>query len=147
MAGGVLRELRAVRDHQQPDLIFGTIGMAPRGTGYDDLVDSRPLNRIPVRALNTQGNSFSTKTDDQGVYAFAQLPTGSYTIEPDLPPGFGKLARSQAAKVSPSEFGCQVDQFARPDGQIEGTVVDASGLTLAGFVTIQPADPSEAALA
>lgn len=33
MAGGVLNELRAVRDHRQPDMIFGTIGMAPRVQG------------------------------------------------------------------------------------------------------------------
>lgn len=146
MAGGVLNQLRAVRDHRQPDMVFGTIGMAPRGSRFDDLVDSRTLDNVRVRATDIRGRSFQTQTDDHGVYAFALLPAGSYTIEPDLPPGFAKPAQL-TAEVGSSEFACRVDDFARPDGRIEGTVVDAAGRALAGFVTIQPADPSEAVLA
>jgi hypothetical protein len=40
--------------------------------------------------------------------------------------------------------GCQVDVFSRPDGQISGTVVDAHGNGVRGFVTIEPVDPIEA---
>jgi hypothetical protein len=44
---------------------------------------------------------------------------------------------------------CRVDSFVRADGQITGTVVDASGKAIPGFVTIRPADqssdPAEAA--
>jgi hypothetical protein len=77
MAGGVLHELRAMRDHRQPDMIFGTIGMAPRGKGFDDVVDSKPLDNVPVQATDVHGRSFSTQTDDHGVYAFALLPVAS----------------------------------------------------------------------
>jgi hypothetical protein len=147
MAGGVLDELRAMRDRRQPDMIFGTIGMAPRGSGFEDLVDSKPLHNVPVQATDIHGRSFSTQTNDHGVYSFALLPVGFYTIEPNLPSGFARPARPLAAEVSSSEFACRVDNFARPDGRIEGIVVDGAGRALAGFVTIQPADPTEAALA
>ena len=43
--------------------------------------------------------------------------------------------------------GCQVDIFSRPDGQISGTVLDATGKGVPGFITIQPADPKEAEIA
>lgn len=46
-AGGVLRELRALQDHTRSDDVFGTIGMAPRGARFDDLVESQPLDRVP----------------------------------------------------------------------------------------------------
>jgi hypothetical protein len=40
-----------------------------------------------------------------------------------------------------------VNVFVRPDCQISGTVVDATGTRLPGFVTLEPADPKEAAAA
>jgi hypothetical protein len=146
MAGGVLRELRAARDRTRPDDVFGTIGTAPRGARFEDLMDSQPLAGVPVRATGSNGISFSTKTDDRGVYAFSSLPPGAYGIELDLPPGFARAA-PVAAEASAGRAACRVDSFASPDGRIEGTVVDSTGKALAGFVTIQPADPLEAAAA
>jgi hypothetical protein len=49
--------------------------------------------------------------------------------------------------VQAADAACRVDSFVRPDGQITGTVVDATGQAIPGFVTIQPADPVEAAAA
>ena len=140
MMAGALRELRATRDHTRLDDIFGTIGMAPRISGYEDLTESQPLPKVTVRATSSAGKTVSVETDDHGAYAFSSLPAGIYSIDPDLPPGF---ARSQPFTVDNSAGGCRVDHFARSDGRVEGTVVDGSGTPVAGFVTIELYDPSQ----
>jgi hypothetical protein len=145
MAEGVLRELRAIRDHKPLDAIFGTVGMAPKGNGWDDLPETQPLAGIPVRATAGSGASFSTQTDRRGAYAFPSLPSGTYIIEPDLPTGFARPPAPLTAEVRAGGAACRVDSFARPGGQITGTVVDASEKAIPGFVTIQPANPAEAA--
>jgi hypothetical protein len=147
MAEGVLRELRAMRDHKPLDAIFGTVGMAPKGNGWDDLPETQPLAGVPVRAIAGSGASFSTQTDGRGAYAFPSLPTGTYTVEPDLPAGFARMRAPLTAGVPAAGGACRLDRFARPGGQITGTVVDPTGKTIPGFVTIQPADPAEAAVA
>jgi hypothetical protein len=43
MVGGLLRELRAIRDGARVDDLFGTIGIGPNGPGYDDLAETHPL--------------------------------------------------------------------------------------------------------
>jgi hypothetical protein len=146
MAGGVLRELRAARDGTRPDDVFGTIGMAPKGSGYQDLTDSQPLAGVSVRATDSKGTSFSTQTDDRGAYGFFSLPSGTYKIEPNLPLGFARTGPF-TAELGASGGACRVDNFAKPDGRIEGTVVDKTGKAISGFVTIQPANPLEAAAA
>jgi len=147
MAAGILPQLRAMRDHQRPDDIFGTIGMAPKGNGWDSLPDTQPLAAVPVRAIAGRGVTFTTQTDGSGAYAFPSLPAGTYTIAPDLPGGFAQMRTPLTADVRTAGAACRIDQFARPDGQITGTVVDATGKPISGFVTIQPADPDEAAAA
>jgi hypothetical protein len=147
MAEGVLRELRAMRDHKRLDDIFGTIGMAPKGNGWDDLPETQPLTGVPVRATAGSGVAFSTQTDNRGAYAFPSLPSGTYTVEPDFPTGFARPPGPLTAEVRTGGAACRVDSFVRADGQITGTVVDASGRAIPGLVTIQPADPAEAAVA
>jgi hypothetical protein len=147
MAEGVLRELRAMRDHKPLDAIFGTIGMAPKGNGWDDLTETQPLAGVPVRATASGGVSFSTRTDGRGAYAFPSLPAGRYTIAPDTPVGFARPPAPLTADVRADGAACRIDRFVRPDGQITGTIVDATGQMIPGFVTIQPADPAEAAAA
>jgi hypothetical protein len=147
MAEGVLRELRAMRDQKRLDDIFGTIGMAPKGNGFEALTETQPLAGVPVRAIAGSGASFSTQTDGRGAYAFPSLPSGTYTVEPGFRTGLGRLYEPLTADVRASGAACRVDSFVRPNGQITGTVVDALGKAIPGFVTIQPADPAEAAVA
>ncbi len=142
MAGGTLRELRAVQNRKSMDDVFGTIGVAPKTARLDDWIETQPLVNIEVRATSP-GKSFSTRTDSVGAYAFASLPAGTYQIEPVLPAGFAHGAPT-SVDVS-GGVACRLDQFAIADGQIEGTVVNSAGIPIAGFITIQPADPSEAA--
>jgi hypothetical protein len=141
MTSGAMRELRALRDHARPDGLFGTIGVAAGGGDLGAWIQSRPLPGITVRAVDSKGKSYSDQTDTEGAYSFASLPAGSYKIEPDLPAGFAHPPEL-IADVS-GGTSCRVDLFAATDGQIEGTVVDASGNPVAGFVTIRPADPKQ----
>ena len=143
--GGTLRELRAARDRKQTDMIFGTVGMAPRGSGFDDLVESRPLAGVPVRATESHGQPVTTQTDELGAYAFTGLASGHYTVEVDLPAGFAKTGGTGEIEVSSSEAACRIDTFARPDGRIAGMVVDPDGQPMPGFVMLEPADPAERA--
>ncbi len=140
MVGGALRELRAMRDRAPMDDVFGTIGIAAGGGNLAEWTGIQPLTRLPVRAVDREGKSFSTRTDDRGAYAFLSLPAGIYTIEPDLPKGFARPPPLTAELIG--GLGCRVDHLAIADGRIEGTVVDARGNPLAGFITIQPADES-----
>lgn len=139
MMEGAMRELRAIRDGTRQNDVFGTIGINSGGGNLEAWIGARPLPGVPVRAVNVNGKSFQTQTDDRGVYAFSSLPSRTYKIEPDLPKGFAPPPFS--ADVSPG-LACRIDHFAANDGQIEGTVVNKVGNPIAGFVMIQPADPS-----
>lgn len=154
MVGGLLRELRAIRDGVPVDDLFGTIGISPTGAGYEDLAETRPLPDVSVRLIGGAGTVFSARTDEHGAYAFSLLPRGTYRIEPDLPAGLStwqsKTGKPLAIDIDDKDgtgAGCQVDIFSRPDGQISGTVLDATGKGVPGFITILPADPREAEIA
>jgi len=154
MVGGVLRELRAILDSGRVDDLFGTIGIAPGGAGFEDLAETRPLPNVSVHVSSSKGEVFSTKTDENGAFAFARLPRGTYRIEQDLPAGLstwqsktGKTLSVEVDDKTGAGAGCQVDVFSRPDGQISGTVVDASGKGVPGFVTLRPTDPRAAEVA
>jgi hypothetical protein len=146
--------LRAIRDTGHGFDLVGTVFVVPKGAGYADQVESRPLEGVPVRAIGSHGGLFSTVTDSHGAYSFDWLPPDTYNLEETLPSG---LALAQGAAPQPfviaaadkqvSNFGCLVNVFVRPDCQISGTVVDATGARVPGFVTLEPADPKEAAAA
>jgi hypothetical protein len=145
-----MRALRAVRDGEQPAVLFGTIGIGPRGVSFEDLVESKALGGIRVQAVGSKAQEYLATTDEQGVYSFDWLPPDTYRLEIDLPTGLSTSQRNSGkqliVRVGPGEdaFGCRADVFARPDGRISGIVVDAGGRNVAGFVTIKPADPKEA---
>ncbi len=154
MVGGLLKQLRAVRDTGHGFDLVGTVFVVPKGAGYADQVESQPLEGVPVRAIGSHGGLFSTVTDSHGAYSFDWLPPDTYKLEEALPAGFA-LAQGAAprpfvitaADKQVSNFGCLVDVSVRPDCQISGTVVDATGARMPGFVTLEPADPKEAAAA
>jgi hypothetical protein len=154
MVGGVLKQLRAIRDAGHGYDLVGTVFVLPKGAGFEDQLESQPLEGVPVRVIGSHGALFSTVTDSHGAYSFDWLPADTYNLEETLPSG---LALAQGAAPQPfviavadkqvSNFGCLVNVFVRPDCQISGTVVDATGAHMPGFVTLEPADPKEAAAA
>src|SRR6267378_269796 len=150
ISGGILRQLRAIRDRGHGYELFGTVFVLPKGAGSIDQIESQPLDHVPVRAVGNHGSLFSTVTDQHGVYSFAWLPPDTYRLEQDLPAGFTLAGnRPEPLKIEPSDkqvpgFACNLDVYAKPDGQISGIVVDLAGRGVPGFLTLEPADPKEA---
>jgi hypothetical protein len=154
MVSGTLKELRALRDGTRVDDLFGTIIMGGSGVSFEALTEARPLPNVPVHATSSGGSVLSASTDQHGAYAFPSLPPDTYRIDEDLPAGLSTWQRNSGQLLTVEVYhrektgaGCQVDVFSRPDGQISGTVVDARGTGVRGFVTITPADPIEAEVA
>jgi hypothetical protein len=150
ISGGVLKQLRAIRDRGHGFELFGTVFVLPKGAGAGDQIESQPLDRVPVRAIGNHGSLFSTVTDQRGVYSFAWLPPDTYRLEQDLPAGFTIAGKPpDPLKIEPSDkqapgFACNLDVYAKPDGQISGIVVDLAGRGVPGFLTLEPTDPKEA---
>jgi hypothetical protein len=150
MAGGLMRQLRAVSKQVEQATLFGIIGTAPRGNGYEDQIESKALAGVRVRAIGSKGLDYSATSDDQGVYAFGFLPADTYQVEVDLPTGLSTWQQNTGKPIvlpigiTEDSRGCALDVFARPDGRVSGVVVDGDGKAVAGFVTIVPADPKEA---
>lgn len=93
----------------------------------------RPLPGIVITLQSTK-KKFETTTDEHGVYAFQQLPRGTYQVSADLPPG---LALGEPLKEGPlppfnlprhSSFDYELD--AMPTGSITGEVIGPDGNAL-----------------
>jgi hypothetical protein len=133
-AGGFLCELRAIRDGQPVDSLFGTVGLLSReGNPSLRLTKMRPLGDVSVRVIDSAGRVRSTQTDERGVYAFEWLPPESYRIELDLPAEWGPLSvgadSTSAVDLTgrdPTRIGCRADIRALPDEPISGTASETS---------------------
>jgi len=80
-ASPVLAQLRALKTNHRPPSLVGTLfeeGVHTSGA-------TRPLASTSVTARSATGQTFSAKTDAQGVFLFDALPAGSYTLTPSLP--------------------------------------------------------------
>ncbi len=143
-----MSELRPLREGNPAAVLFGTIGIASQGVGHQDLVESKPLAGIRVRAVWSTPKDYSTDTDQQGSYSFGSLPPDTYRLEVDLPTGLStwqpNMGKPFMIEVGEGAKGCRADLFALPDGRVSGVVIDAADRRIAGFVTIRPADPKEA---
>ena len=118
IAGGTLRELRAIVKGERVDDLFGTIGMGSEYGRMEDRIKSKPLGYVVVRAVGHHGARFSATTDEDGAYAFAKLPPGKYLIEADLPSGL--LLGEFPAYVKTRKGGgaaCRIDAFRPVDAQ------------------------------
>jgi hypothetical protein len=146
--GGVLRELRATRDGQPVDSLFGTVSLLSPLTEplLLSLTKMRPLAEVSVRVTDSEGRVRSTTTNELGVYAFEWLPPESYRIEQDLPAGLRALSRGadKALTVDLREknatlIGCRADIGTRSEKELSGMVAQGRG----GFTASQPLSTSE----
>ena len=112
MAGGTLRELRAVARGEHVDDLFGTIGIGSEYARMEDRIKSEPLVNVVVTAVGNHGARFSTRPDEHGAYAFAALPLGKYRIEADTPSGLltGKFPAYVKTRKG-GGAGCRIDAF------------------------------------
>ena len=134
--GGDLRELRAIRDGQPVDSLFGTVSLLSPLTEpwLLSLPKMHPLADVSVRVTDSEGHVRSTTTNELGVYAFEWLPPESYRIDQDLPAGLQALSRGtdKALTVDLREknatlIGCRADIRTRSDKEILGMVADSQG--------------------
>ena len=125
--GGVLRELRAIRDGRPVDGFFGTVSLlAPITESWlSSLTKMHPLADISVRVTDSAGRVRSTKTDERGVYVFDWLPPEIYRIDQDLPAGWTRLFEGAEKTLTvdltdkdATGIGCRADIRARTDADI-----------------------------
>jgi hypothetical protein len=142
--GGDLRELRAIRDGQPVDSLFGTVSLLSPLTEpwLLSLTKMRPLGDVSVRVTDSEGRMRSTKTDEHGVYAFEWLPPENYRIDQDLPAGLlilsGGMDKPLTVDLTDEDvtrIGCRADIRARPEKEVSGTVAESQGQS--GLMTSQ----------
>lgn len=144
--GAALRILRQRRDGQAVPSLAGLI--VQRDRNFDGLLGTyvpKPLPNALVR-VKSERESYETRADPEGLYAFYGLPPGRYEFAPDLPQGttLSWYIGSDRPQV-PFELkgaACQerdIEVFA--SGSIQGRVLDSSNNPLPhAFVYIVPAD-------
>jgi len=146
---GIIRQLRAMQKGERVADLFGAVITLPlRFT--DDPLDLKPLAGKRVRVIGSRNLEQSTTTDDEGVFSFQNLPADTYRIEVDPPAGMStwQINQGEAYKVEiGAQGGCPASVSFSADGRIKGRVVDEQGNGVAGFLTIEPADEKEAAVA
>jgi len=151
LVGGVLQQLRALRDKGHGDDLFGTVATWPRSLDSDDIAETKPLDGVPVQLTGSNGALFSAKTDEHGAFAFAALPPDTYNVAYDVPAGLsvpglttGNTFLLKLDSPDASGIGCALYAFPIPDGQVSGIVVDLSGKVVDGAVNIEPVDMKQA---
>jgi len=143
MVGGLLKQLRALKEGTRQDDLFGFVGIGPKGSGYADLVSIHPLAEVAVHLEGKRGTQYWTKTGEDGGYIFPSVSPDSYTVEVSPPQGL-ITTRTTTTEIGGAETSCRAEILVRPDGRISGMVVDQTGRGVAGFVTVRPADSKEA---
>jgi len=127
----LLPELRAIRDGKKPDSLFGVLMRTQepwRGAsdpGYD-----QPLSGDTIR-LQSEEQTYQTKSDADGNYSFPDLLPGKYSISVDLPPNLvldQHIAFSSVPTVVVAPEACgEYFLDAVPTGQISGRIVSRGG--------------------
>jgi len=95
----VLVQLRALKASHRPPSLVGTLFEE----GVHTPSATRPLASISITAHSATGQTFTTKTDAQGVFLFNTLPTGAYTLTPTLPADL-KFDRAAKGAEDPSHI-------------------------------------------
>ena len=62
MGAALMQQLRA-KAGEHAATLFGLIGTAPRGSGYEDLIESKALPGVKVRAVAAEGLAYSAISD------------------------------------------------------------------------------------
>jgi hypothetical protein len=147
----IIRQLRALQQGRRAADLFGMLGTSP--VAFTDIEqDIKPLAGKQVRVIDGNKVEQSTTTDDEGIFSFQDLPTGTYRIEVDPPFGMSTWQRNKGEVYdvdvgAPRASGCPVNITFSPDGRIKGKVIDEDGNGVAGFIKTEPVDEKEAEIA
>jgi hypothetical protein len=130
-AKALLPELRAIRDGQKVASLYGLLFRrqqpyeAVSNANYD-----QPLQNTRMQ-LRSEDRLFETITDGEGVYAFYDVPKGTYRIDANLPAGLKIAQTILGGPLPPLELpagACyESDVDALPTGRIHGQVIGPDG--------------------
>ena len=133
-ARGLLPQLRAMRDGTKVASLYGRLMRVQQpysGTWADSF--DQPITNTVLRA-EFGHNVFKTKTDANGVYAFYDLPAGTYRMTAVLPRGLEIAQTILSDPVPPLKLPAntcyEYDVDALPTGRIRGQVLGADGTPL-----------------
>jgi hypothetical protein len=126
-AQALLQQLRLHRDGKRFASLFGLFRRtqqpypAVRNDNYD-----QPLPRLRIQ-LSSPKNTFETETDDNGMYAFYDLPAGEYTFAATLPHDLllgQQILDDPTPPIQLPAGACfEHDHSALPTGLIRGRVI------------------------
>lgn len=110
-------------------MLYGRVVRKMRPLDYDfGGMPQRPFRNIKVE-IQSESQSFTTITDEEGNYLFSDVPPGEYSIKCDLPERLD--AENNVQKLTVSTQSCkEYDIVALTTGQISGTVFSHDGKPL-----------------
>jgi len=144
----IIRQLRASQKGGRGFALFGLVRRFPAHFGVEP-VEVEALDARRVRVIGSNNFELSTMTDQEGVFSFPTLPVDTYRLEVDPPPsGMSNWHMNRnvpaTVEIGIGDWGCSASLSFVAVGMIKGQVVDDYGHSLAGVVTLEPADEKEA---
>lgn|GEM_PF-3406162 len=125
--------------------LFGLVQRFPAFFAGEPL-EVKALDASRVRVVGSNNFELSATTDPEGVFSFPTLPAGTYNLDLDPPPpGTSNWHLNRGlpvtveigATIAP---GCSTTLSFVSAGGIKGRVIDEYEHSLAGSVTLEPAD-------
>jgi hypothetical protein len=132
-AQALVRQLRAEKGGRRVASVYGMLWRTHReDLGAED-GGERPLANVVVR-LRSGKQSYQTRTDGHGAYAFDRLPTGKYQVSADLPPDLelgDTIGKNPVPPFDLPSHSCfDFDLYALPTGEILGRLIGPDGKQL-----------------
>ena len=150
LAAATIQQYRALRAGITPVSLLGMVTKVPQDARIEGRESYTPLADVRIRVRSSNGVEFVASSNVDGAYEFPSLPPDSYEIELLIPSGLTTRERSSQhpSKIKVEDGKTCVRNFGvYSDGRIAGRIVTPEGLPVPGFITVEPADPSERAAA
>lgn len=108
--------------------LYGAITRETKEKDAEGHRKAEGLSAIKLTIKNSNGETLTAETDQQGKYEIVGLKPGEYEVEADLPDGYKKGEYKSEQKFSVKDRGCvNVRFWAQPDNRIVGRVIEADG--------------------
>jgi hypothetical protein len=135
MSVTTIEQLRAQRDGTALPDLFGFVGTHPADLSESGWEQAQPVPGVAVTARSARGE-YSTRTVEDGSYAFRGLPAGRYDVSVQAPPGRTFLSGPVAHMGTNAGLGatCPANFELFYDGRISGTITRSDGQPVSGWV-------------